>query len=247
MKKSACIAILLTVFYLAASAQKSAVVYQDSLYTIDSTLGKDEAMDKMLSNYRKQEENAMDVVIGNTDAPLSKAQPECTLGDLIADAQLEAAKQKDPDVKISVSNQGGIRIAYLSPGPITKGNAYEIMPFDNKLMIVEIPGKLIQQLCDHIANYGGWPVSGITFQIKNKKAINILIDGKPVNEQLIYKTVLSDYIYNGGDNTDFLSGCKYKSYNIFIRDAIISYVEARTAKGEKLNISLQNRITYADE
>lgn len=229
-------------------AQKqSAATYNDTLYVIDSTLGKDNDMNTFLKTYRKQEEEKMNVVIGYSEVPLSKAQPECTLGILMADAQMEAAKKLDKEVKISIANQGGIRITYLSPGPITKENVYKIMPFDNKLVIVEIPGSKVQQLCDLIASYGGWPVSGITFTIKNKKAIDIKVDGKTLNPQLIYKTAISDYIVNGGDNVDFLADCRKTPYNIFIRDTIMNYIETRKAKGKKINIELQNRITYADE
>lgn len=219
--------------------------YHPELYTIDTTQDKDKAMSDMLAPYKQKEAAAMDEVIGYTDAPLSKAQPECTLGYFIADAQLVYAQQKDPDVKISISNQGGIRIPYLNAGPITKGQVYEIMPFDNKLVIAELPGEVLKQFCDHIAAYGGWPVSGITFKIKNKKAIDLMVNGQPVNDQLIYKVATSDYIINGGDNCDFLAHCRRKQYNVFIRDMMIAYIRDLNSKGEKLNIQLQKRISYA--
>ncbi len=242
---------LLSVLFILSFAgcstpMKSVSSYQSGLYTIDSALDKDTAMQKMLTAYREQEQKAMEQIVGYTKIPLSKAQPECTLGNLVADAQLIAAQRLDSTVRVSVCNYGGIRIPYISPGVITRGIIYQIMPFDNKLLVVEIPGKIMRQFCDHIAAWGGWPVSGITFQIKDKKAAHILIDGKPVQDQLIYKTVISDYIANGGDNCHFLRDCKRRVYNIFIRDTIMEYIEDLNQHNRQVNISLQNRITYAD-
>ncbi len=231
-----------------SNAQKQMpAIYQDTLYTIDHSLGADTSMTALLKPFRNLEKKIMSDTVGYSDAPLSKASPECTLGNLTADAIFEAAKKADNNVAISIANQGGIRLKYISPGPITKEQVYQLMPFDNKLIIVEIPGSKIQQLCDHIASYGGWPVSGITFQIKNKQAISILINGKEINPQFVYKTAMPDYIANGGDNVDFLENCKKIPYNIFIRDAILDYISERNKQGTHLNIELQNRITYANE
>lgn len=188
----------------------------------------------------------MDQVIGYSAVPLSKAQPECTMGNFMTDAQLVIARKTEPGTQVSIMNYGGIRIPYVSPGAITKGKIYEMMPFDNKLTIVEVPGKVLHQLCDLIAAYGGWPVSGITFRIKDKKAENILVAGKPLNDQLIYLTAMSDYIANGGDNCDFLMPCKKSYLNIFVRDMLIEYVTGLQTKGEKLNAQLEKRISYAE-
>src|SRR5690606_11149141 len=106
------------------------------------------------------------VVIGRTDIPLTKAQPESTLGNFVADAQMIVAKKLDNKVVASVVNYGGIRLNYIAPGELTKGKIFELMPFDNMLTIVEVPGEVLKQFCNHMAKYRGWPVSGITYTIK---------------------------------------------------------------------------------
>ncbi len=148
-------------------------------------------------------------------------------------------RKTESGTQVAVVNYDGIRIPYVSPGAITKGKIYEMMPFDNKLTIVEVPGKVLRQLCNLIAAYGGWPVSGLSFEIKDEKAVNILVAGKPVNDQLIYLTAMSDYIANGGDNCDFFTGCKKRYLNIFVRDMLIDYTTGLQAKGEKLNPKLE--------
>lgn len=239
--------LLLALSFTACKTQQHFIdSYQTSFTPIDSTRPHDSSMDKMLEPYRVKMHEAMDQVIGYSEVPMSKAQPECTLGNFMADAQLAIARKTDPATQVSIMNYGGIRIPYVSPGAISKGKIYEMMPFDNKLTIVEVPGKVMRQLCDLMAAWGGWPVSGITFRIKDKKAVDIMVDGKPLNDQLIYITAMSDYIANGGDNCAFLADCKKHFLNIFVRDMLIEYVTDLQARGRKLNPQLEKRISYAE-
>ena len=201
---------------------------------------------QLLQPYKQNMDTVMNVVVGYSEVPLSKAQPECTMGNFMADAQLSLARRTDPATQVSIMNYGGIRLPYISPGTLTKGKIYELMPFDNKLTIVEIPGKVMRQFCDHIAAYGGWPVAGISFVIKNKKATAIKIGNEPLNDQLVYHTAVSDYIANGGDNCDFLGDCKKTYINIFVRDMLIDYLSGLNDKGQKLNVKIEKRITYAE-
>ena len=163
----------------------------------------------------------MEGTIVSTDIPLTKAQPECTLGNFMADAMLISAKKIDPKTDGAIANQGGIRLTYINPGPITKGKIYELMPFDNMLAIVEVPGSIMQQFCDAIAARKGWPVSNIHFTIKDKKAINIMIGDQPMNEHRFYKIAINDYMARGGDNCYFLSPLIKKFTTVLLRDALI--------------------------
>lgn len=227
--------------------KKQVVVHYDTSYIVmDSSISKDKKMESFLEPYRKAVDSAMNIVIGYSDMPLTKAQPECTLGDFMADAQLQFAQHAHSNVKISVLNYGGIRLPYLSPGAISKGQVFEIMPFDNMLTIVDVPGKILKQFCNHIASYGGWPVSGISFKIKGKEALDILVNGETINDQLIYTIAMPDYVANGGDNCEFLIDCKKEYLKVFTRDILIDYISALNAKNEKLHINIEKRISYAE-
>ncbi len=215
-------------------------------YTIDSTAHTDSNMASMLLPYKKGVDTQMLVVIGHTDIPLTKAQPESTLGNFVADAQLMAAQVIDKKVTLSVSNYGGLRIPYIDPGVITRGKIYELMPFDNMLTIIEIPGTTLKQFCDFMAARKGWPVSGISFTIKDKTAEHIMVAGKPLDEHLYYKMAISDYVARGGDNCDFLAPCKKQFTSIFIRDAMLAYVVRLEQDGKPLHPQIENRIQYAE-
>lgn len=218
--------------------------HQHSLVVVSKEIPQDPFMDSFLHVYKKDMDSLMDKVIGSTDKPMTKAQPESTIGNFMTDAQLWKARQYNPKVVASVVNYGGIRTTYIPPGDITKRVIYELMPFDNKLTVVEIPGKILLEFCDFMADRGGWPVSGISFQIKDKKAVNVRIGGEPINEHIVYDIVMSDYMANGGDRMTFLKTCKKRVENIFIRDVLIEFVLAQDNRA--FNIQLENRIQHAE-
>ncbi|XZF14014.1 5'-nucleotidase C-terminal domain-containing protein [Chitinophagaceae bacterium MMS25-I14] len=220
--------------------------HRQQLYVIDKNVQQDSATLQLLKPYKRGVDTQMQVVIGRTDIPLTKAQPESLLGDFMADAQLEAAQRIDHKVVASVMNYGGIRLSYINPGEITRGKMYELMPFDNMLAIVEVPGDVLKQFCDAIAAKKGWPVSGLQFTIKDKHAENITVDGQPLNEHIVYKIALNDYVARGGDNCDFLVPLKKKFTTIFLRDVLIDYVAALNAQNKPLHPQMSNRIRYAE-
>ena len=233
-------------FLIAASCSPS---YRIAKQTPNTTKVKDITPDsnltRLIQPYKDQLDVKMSELIGRADTTLTKKQPESTLGNFMADAQLQAARKIDPAVTISVANYGGIRISYLTGGDIKLRNMYELMPFDNMITIIEVPGSLLHKLCDHMAALGGWPVSGMSYIIKDKKAINILVGDKKLNEQVLYKIAISDYVVNGGDNCDFLKTATQRATNILIRDALISYVRDLTTQQKSLHSSLENRVQYA--
>jgi 2',3'-cyclic-nucleotide 2'-phosphodiesterase (5'-nucleotidase family) len=203
-------------------------------------------MAKFLSPYKAGVDTLMQVVIGRTDIPLSKAQPESLLGNFVADAQLAAAKKKDSRVVASVANYGGIRLSYIAPGPITRRTLYELMPFENLITIVEVPGAVVKQFCDHMAKAKGWPVSGISYTLKDQKAEDVMINGTAVNDHILYKIAVSDYIANGGDHCDFLADLNKKPTTILVRDALVDYVAQSEMQNKPLHPVLEKRVRYAE-
>lgn len=240
--------LLSALLFLAACSPRPLYVreHHEQQYIIAKSGPADSAIASLLYPYKLGVDTQMQVLIGHTDIPLSKAQPESALGNFVADATLAAALKLDAKVVAAVSNYGGIRLPYIAPGPITRGKIYELMPFDNMLTIVEIPGNVLQQFCDAMALRKGWPVSGISFAIKDKKALDIQIGGKAINDSWVYKIAVNDYIARGGDNCDFLQPLKKRNTTVFLRDALIEYVAALEKDGKPLHPELDHRVRYAE-
>ncbi len=219
---------------------------QGRFYRIDSTVGRSEKLTDFLKPYKAGVDTQMQVMVARTDAPLTKAQPESTMGNLVADAQLEAGKKIDPKVVAAVSNYGGLRIPIIPKGTITRGKIYELMPFDNTIAIVEIPGNIVQQYCNSMAKRKGWPVSGMTFAItKDGEATDIRIGGQKMDPARLYKFSLNDYNARGGDNCDFLIPLKKRYTTVFIRDAILEHLSG-SVSGKIYHPYLDNRVRYAE-
>ena len=72
--------------------------HTEQFYTVNGNQGKDSLMQAFLSSYKKGVDTIMQEILVYSDVPLTKAQPECTMGNLIADAQLVSAKKIDSSV-----------------------------------------------------------------------------------------------------------------------------------------------------
>lgn len=185
----------------------------------------------------------MNKVVGTAAATLEKAMPSSSLGNFMADAVLHMSRVKfNRPVHFSLVNYGGIRSNQLPQGPVTMGKVFELMPFDNLMVLQELTGAQVQQLCDFLAGHGGWPVAGITFNIRNKKAIDIRIDGRPLDMQQTYTVSNSDYVANGGDGAAFLRDIPQISNGYLIRDALFEYISFLQQQKGQIEANNEKRI-----
>jgi 2',3'-cyclic-nucleotide 2'-phosphodiesterase (5'-nucleotidase family) len=145
--------------------------------TADST----NAVMPMLAPYKMQMDKTMNAIIGTIDADLKKEKPNGTLGFMVCDAMLAAAKTVDKNTVIAISNYGGLRLPSVAAGQVTLGKIYELMPFENTLSLFPLSGNYIDTFCQKIAKSGGMPISGLSFTIKNKKASNIKVNGQALD------------------------------------------------------------------
>jgi len=233
------------------SYQSQALQYKS--YRINAALQKDSSVISFLKPYSDSVNKIMNDVIGYVDRDLEKKQPESTLGNFMADAFLTMAKEKyKTDADVAFINFGGIRLTQLPAGTVTNGKIFELMPFDNLLILQKVKGDVLQQVLDLQASRGGWPVAGLTMQIKDlpagqvgKKAINVMIGGQPLNPDRTYTIVNSDFIANGGDDANMLRPIPQITNGYLMRDAIMDYIKKLKTEGKNISAKIENRVTYA--
>lgn len=220
----------------------TSVLYRD--YRIEKDTKKDSSLIHFLEPYSASLNASMNEVIGFSNSNLSARQPESALGNFMADCMKEMAEKKFmTNVDAGFMNQGGIR-SYIPKGNITVGKIFELMPFDNLVVLQKLSGTVLQDFLDKAAADGGWPVSkGVTMQIKNKKAVAVMINGKPLVANASYTIANSDYIANGGSDCDMLRGIPQVSKGYLLRDALIGYVKDLTKQGKPLDAEIENRVT----
>lgn len=207
---------------------------------------KSTAIDQLLAPYSSAMNNDLNVPLAYSENLLEKGLPESALGNWVADVMLERAKTYTGlPVDGALINYGGIRSS-IPNGEITVRHIFEMMPFDNEIVVVQLKGSTVQQLADRFANTGGTPIAGFSFTTANGKAKNIKFAGNPLQLDKTYWIALTDYIADGGDNCGFLKNALTSNRpQVIFRDAIINYLKELRLKGVEPVIKpiLENRVT----
>lgn len=204
----------------------------------------DPQIEALIAPYKSKLDAEMNTVLGVTARTLEKGKPESPLGNWMSDLFYEQMSEYTKgNIDFASMNYGGIRIPTLQAGEVTRGKIFELMPFDNMLVVVHADAATVQQFADKIAKDGGIPVSKqLRFEIKSGKAENITVNGQPLQNGKTYKIGVSDYVANGGDDCTFFVDKKRDDLGVLMRDAIIEYVKKQTAQGKKLDAEKDGRI-----
>ncbi len=209
-----------------------------------STPESDQDIDEFISPYRETMNEEMTLVIGQMPEDLVKSKPNSNMGNWFTDAMLDQANKTNAyQIDFAVQNYGGLRLPSVPAGPLTKGKIYELMPFDNMLVVLKLDSDRCQKLLNKIASSGGWPVSkNLSFRIEDGVAKDVKIHGELLDSNKTYRVALPDYIANGGDNCDFLIDVPQDNSGAFIREIIIEYLEDLSSSGQIIEIDNTKRI-----
>ncbi len=215
----------------------------------------DSATDKILKPYKDSLDKLMNVIVGRSAVPMPKERdkPETLLGNFVADICMQriiSMENKSPDAAgiLCLFNNGGLRSS-LPKGEITRGNVFELMPFDNELVVLTLSGKKTWDLIRFVSMSGGQPMAGMKLGIHpDRTPAQVLIGGQAFDSTKTYRVVTSDYLANGGDKMDFFKNpVKIQTTGILIRNAIMEYCIAETAKGNTLTSQLDGRFYYENK
>lgn len=203
-------------------------------------------VDSLISPYREQLSAVMNEQIGTLEAALVKASPEGSLGNWIADIMAAKALVAEGDeIDFALQNSGGLRANEIPAGPLRPRQLYQVMPFDNTLVLMELDSQTVHRLVQHMADDGGWPVSrNLRYRIgTDGKARDIRIKGQPLRATRRYLIALPNYIADGGSDTVFLKDLDRQDTGRFIRDLMIEYVREQTAAGKVIKPVTDGRVS----
>jgi 2',3'-cyclic-nucleotide 2'-phosphodiesterase (5'-nucleotidase family) len=213
----------------------------------EQVAGTDTLFNHLITPYKAQMEVEMSKEIGQLSNDLQKAKPEGSLGNFICNILLETSSNHfSGAADFSVYNYGGLRKDYLAAGTITKGEIFELLPFDNTAVLLTLDGNSTSRLLDKIAMEGGWPVAGITMTIENGQAHNVLVRGLPFDNSRSYSVVMNDYMANGGDGMDFLRSVPAENSGVTVRDLVLAYLEEQTRNQIIISVQKDNRIVVGE-
>lgn len=216
--------------------------YQN-ISTIDSSLV------RFIEPYREQVDREMREVIAETEFDLIKRKPESLLTNYLADVLLEegqlyAAKlQQKPIPQAAYQNYGGIR-ADIPKGKITVGKIFEVMPFENEMVLLKVKGSDLWALGETVARRGGDSLAGMRLRISNGQLLEMEIDQMPLNKQGEYWLVTNDYVANGGDDMTMLQNRVVRiNTGIKLRDCFIEHLRNNFDAGKVISPKLDGRIS----
>ena len=201
-------------------------------------------IENMISPFRQGMAKQMNEVVGVAARELTYGSTQSLMGNWACDAILSQTYNffgKKAD--FVANNQGGFRIRSIPKGDVTVGKIFELMPFDNQIVLVEVSGEVVKKFCDYLSVRNGWPVAGIKFEIVDKKfSKNIIINGEPLDLNKKYLVGVSDYVVNGGDKCDFFKSLPQTNNAVLLRDIILAGARAQTKAGKQLDAQLDDRI-----
>jgi 2',3'-cyclic-nucleotide 2'-phosphodiesterase (5'-nucleotidase family) len=231
---------------LYACSHKTSIAKVSESHYIVNKNQVDSTIVKAMMPYKKTHDEQMYAVIAKSEDALVKADIESTLGNFFCDAVIYETKKtlgKDSSqVQVAIFNKGGLRNS-LPKGDITIGNVFELMPFDNEVVLLKLSGAQFKDMCYKIVEKGGIPIGGMRLTMKGTTPTDIMVNGKPFDETKEYWVVTSDYLANGGDSYNFFKNAlERKILGVLLRNMIINYCEDLTKLEQTIKPNLDGRI-----
>ena len=192
------------------------------------------------------EESLMNTPISYSPETYKKNDGELnsTLSNMFADATYEMSnpvfnKMSGKNIDIVLLNNGGIR-SIISRGNISEKTAFELMPFENSIVVLELSGSSIIKMIDYLRKVKlQHPISGLQITLNNDYSVNeVKINGVGIENEKKYYVATTDYLLEGGDKMYFLAETtKTTDINYKMRDILIDYFK----KYDTLKLKSDNR------
>lgn len=198
-----------------------------AVYKMSSDIIEDADTKAVYDKYEKDFEPIAGEVVGQLEGTLSHDRSDknvSTLGYWVSDLM-----RKSTGVQIGLTNGGGLRKT-LEEGTITMGDMYEVMPYDNKLVTMEVTGAHLKALVDHgieadfmtDGQYAGVKVVYDPSKEYENRIVSITLeDGTPIEMDETYTLVTNDFILGGGDKYDFTGATNVVDTFVPIRDELV--------------------------
>ena len=215
--------------------------------SIDNNIESDSTIIKYYLPYKENlEKSLMNKPIAYSEKTFKKNDGELnsTLSNMFADATYDMSNEiyksiSGENIDIVILNNGGIR-SIISKGPISEKTAFELMPFENSIVVVKLKGSSIKKMINYLVKVKlPHPLKGLNIILKNDYTLlSATINNNEINEEKTYNVATTDYLLDGGDKMYFLAETiKSIDINYKMRDVLIDYFK----KIDTLKLKVDNR------
>ncbi|MSP58684.1 MAG: hypothetical protein CK532_07935 [Flavobacteriales bacterium] len=223
-----------------------------------------------LQPYSDLLKNELSTFIATIDSPFYNTFGTGNLGRLSADYMLQSATKFSQSTlgipcHFAIGNNGGIR-GNLFPGEITMKDIYEVMPFENELVIVRLGGIYVDSLIQYIAQLQGSPVAGLLVQFKKGNTqkentpVSVMVNAGivstespeplrylPFDPSRDYLIATNSYMVLGGDGFTMFTHAKALYYpKLLLRDVVATGLKNEYEHNKTIAHRTQLRINSLD-
>jgi len=218
---------------------------------VDESIPADKDVEKLLAPY-SEKVSELSKVIGRLEGNLSKTGVGGgSLGYFVTNGMRAQAQAKlGKPVTLAIMNVGGLRKNEISAGELRASDIFELLPFENALVALEVTGAQLSQLLQVVTRDAQ---AGARIQFKwNDRNRAEFISGKivdatgkelEIDPNKSYTIVTIDYLLRvGGGPYAILKEAKSTTpLNLTLRDGIMNYVKSETAAGRPIRSVVDDR------
>lgn len=160
---------------------------REKIIPVDSRLDsrRDGELMKKLEPYRAAVDSLYAREVGRVETAEPLSNKSNRMWQFAGNFVLDRGSRLISGVEGAISNKGGLRITW-NPGPVTEGQAIDMMPFNNRIVVLDILGKDLQDAFKVMEARGGDIAVGLTPE-------------SSIDPQRLYRIATIDYLANGGD------------------------------------------------
>jgi 2',3'-cyclic-nucleotide 2'-phosphodiesterase (5'-nucleotidase family) len=218
---------------------------------VDESIPPDKDVEKLLAPY-SEKVSELGKVIGRLEGSLSKTGVGGgSLGNFVTNGMRAQAETKlGKPVTLAIMNVGGLRKNEISAGELRASDIFELLPFENALVALDVTGAQLAQLLQVVTRDAQ---AGARIQFKwNDRSRAEFISGKlldvsgkeeEIDPTRIYTIVTIDYLLRvaGGPYAILHEAKNQTPLNLTLRDSIMNYVKSETAAGHPIRSVTDDR------
>jgi 2',3'-cyclic-nucleotide 2'-phosphodiesterase/3'-nucleotidase len=208
---------------------KNVVASVEDTHKIKSDIIADEVTEVLYKEYETKMAPVLNEKVGIATAEFEHGGLNVsTLGLWVCEVMAEKA-----GTQIGLQNGGGLRRTLLA-GDITMGDLYEVMPYDNQVVKLDLPGKDLKAAIENgllNPNIGDGSFSGLNVVYNSEAEFGSrlialsLTDGTPIVDDEYYSVAINDFILTGGDKYDFSNAINVVDTFVPIRDVLVEAIK----------------------
>ena len=190
----------------------------------------DPGIQKLVAGFTAKVQAQMDVPVGNSAAAAAlkpDAAGESAAGDYVADVLRRYGK-----TDLGLVNTFGVR-ADIPAGPLTYGDLYKVMPFDNKVMKVSVRGTELRKLAEGalgdtvFLQFSGAEIVYDPKAPAGQRLKSMKVGGVPVKYDQVYTITTLDFLVRAGRDFKTIDKQILEAPSVLVRDLLVQDVKSR--------------------